>query len=113
MSDVQNRTDILNVLHAFYSEVQKDPVIGIFFTEIIRVDWEQHIPKIADFWESLLFGTQNYSGNVMEKHLHLNALKAIQANDLDIWFSYWERTIRKMYLGYKSEEMISRGKSIA
>jgi hypothetical protein len=49
----------------------------------------------------------------MEKHLHLNALKAIQANDLDIWFSYWERTIRKMYLGYKSEEMISRGKSIA
>lgn len=113
MNDIQNRSDILNVLNAFYSEVQKDPEIGVFFTEIVRVDWDHHIPKIANFWESLLFATHNYNGNVMEKHLHLNAMKSIRPKDLEIWFDYWERTIRKLYSGAKAEEMISRGKSIA
>jgi hemoglobin len=113
MNDLKDRTDILNLLNAFYSDVQKDPVIGIFFTEIVRVDWDHHIPKIADFWESLLFASHNYNGNVMEKHLHLNAIKNIRPKDLEIWFEYWERTIHKMYSGAKADEMISRGKSIA
>jgi len=33
MNYIQNRSDILNVLYAFYSEVQKDPEIGIIFNE--------------------------------------------------------------------------------
>jgi hemoglobin len=113
MNDLKDRTDILNLLNAFYSDVQKDPVIGIFFTEIVRVDWDHHIPKIADFWESLLLASHNYNGNVIEKHLNLNAIKKIQPKDLEIWFEYWERTIHKMYSGAKADEMISRGKSIA
>ena len=52
--DIENRQDIELLLNRFYEKVFKDDLIGRFFTEVVPLNLETHLPIIADFWESVL-----------------------------------------------------------
>ncbi len=65
MTDIQNRNDIEILVRAFYTRVSKDDVIGHFFKD---TDFDAHLPKMYNFWESILFGTGKFSGNSKHKN---------------------------------------------
>lgn len=54
--DLQNRSDIQTLINDFYAQVREDETIGYIFNDVAKVNWETHLPKIADFWEITLFG---------------------------------------------------------
>ena len=66
-NDITNRGDIEMLVNAFYDKVKTDDKIGLFFTDVIHVNWEQHLPRMYDFWDNVLFQTGSYIGNPMQK----------------------------------------------
>jgi hemoglobin len=54
-TDIRNRKDIELLVNAFYDKIKTDGVIGFLFTEVAKVNWETHLPRMYDFWENILF----------------------------------------------------------
>jgi Truncated hemoglobins len=67
----------------FYGNARQDELLGPIFDEAID-DWKHHLPTMYQFWERLLFGVEEYTGNPFEKHLNL-PIQAIHL--LDGWKS--------------------------
>jgi len=53
--DISNRNDIERLVMVFYDNVKKNESIGFFFWQVVKVDWDKHIPIMVDFWEYVLF----------------------------------------------------------
>jgi hemoglobin len=110
--DLTGTGDVTFLVQEFYKKATVDPLIGTFFMEVVKLDWDKHVPLIVSFWDSLLFGRGSYSGNFLEAHLHLDRLKKIEPAHLDRWFSLWEQTVNDHFSGSKAEEAVSRAKNI-
>lgn len=110
MTDIQNRNDIEILVRAFYTRVSKDDVIGHFFKD---TDFDAHLPRMFDFWESILFGTGKFSGNPMQKHFKINQSTRITNAHFDHWVAVWTETVESLFEGAKAEEIVQRAKSIA
>jgi hemoglobin len=111
--DLEDRADIEALLKEFYSRAFEDPLIGRFFTEVVPLDLETHIPVIASFWESVLFRTHAYARNVMEIHRGIHLLSPINKEHLDRWVELFTETVKNNFEGEMSELMQQRARSIA
>ena len=111
--DLSGREDIVAFLWTFYRNAFQDPLIGRFFTEVVPLDLDTHIPQIADFWEAIVFNTQGYRKNVMEVHRHIHHLSEIKKEHLDRWVSIFSSTLDKSFSGSRTELMKQRARSIA
>jgi hemoglobin len=111
--DIESRDDIVRMLELFYSKAFRDELIGRFFIEVVPLDLETHIPIIADFWESIVFGARGYKKNVMEVHQHIHHLSAIKKEHLDRWVQLFTTTVAELHEGNKAELMKQRARSIA
>jgi hemoglobin len=111
--DISSRKDIEQVLKKFYAHAFRDDLIGHFFTEVVPLDLEKHIPVITDFWESVIFGTGNYRKNVMEVHRNIHLLSSIEKPHLDRWLKLFSSVIDEDHKGDKAELMKQRAASIA
>jgi hemoglobin len=111
--DIKDRADLVELLECFYKKAFKDELIGRFFTEVVPLDLETHIPIIADFWESVIFGVHAYRKNVMEVHQHIHALSAIKKEHLDRWVLLFNQNIDEHFEGNKATLMKQRAASIA
>src|SRR5215217_9143651 len=95
--DIESREDLETVLTAFYEKAFRDDLIGHFFTEVVPLDLETHIPVIADFWEAIVFNTRGYRKNVMEVHQHINHLSSIKKEHLDRWVKIFTETVDESF----------------
>jgi hemoglobin len=112
-NDIQSRDDIAKLVSEFYLKATPDPLIGKFFTEVVNLSWEKHIPLIVDFWSTILLGEGNYRGNVMEAHQKIHRLEVLKQEHFDRWLQLWAQTVHELFEGPKAEEAIQRGQSIA
>lgn len=53
--DIEDRKDIELLINSFYDKVKQDAIIGSFFTEVVQVNWEKHLPVMYNFWENIVF----------------------------------------------------------
>ena len=53
---IENRDDITLLVATFYDKIRADKEIGFFFSETIT-NWEEHLEKLTDFWETNLFAS--------------------------------------------------------
>lgn len=113
MNDVENRHDIENIVKKFYEKAIPDDVIGHFFTQVIPIDWDEHIQIVTDFWDSMIFGTSEYTRNPMTPHMHLHSLSKMEKHHFDRWLHLWTTTINENYEGTTAKEIITRATSIA
>ena len=111
--DIHNRGDIVVLLEDFYRKAFADPLIGHFFTEVVPLNLETHIPQIADFWESVIFSTRGYRKNVMEIHQHSHALSAIKKEHLDRWVALFSQTVDQSFEGPNATLIKQRARSVA
>ena len=110
--DIAGTDDITLLVQEFYKKATVDPLIGTFFMEVVKLDWEKHVPVIISFWDSLLFGRGSYSGNFLETHMHLDRLKKIEPAHMDRWLMLWEQTVQEHFSGAKAQEAVERAKNI-
>ena len=106
IKDISSRDDIVSLLNEFYTKAQKDEIIGDKFTHL---NMAQHTQIIADFWDGILFGTNNYSGDPFGEHLDLKLV----AIDFERWISLFNQTIDNNYSGPIADEAKHRAKTIA
>lgn len=112
-SDIETREDLSRMLTAFYKKVFRDELIGRFFTEVVPLDLETHLPVITDFWEAIVFGHHTYRKNVMAVHKHIHHLSPIQKEHLDRWVQVFLQTVDEFFVGEKAELVKHRAASIA
>jgi len=66
-----------------------------------------------NFWDSILFGTMNYKGNPMIKHIEMNKKENLHKEHFDQWMKLWRETIDELFVGEKANEAKKRATSIA
>ena len=111
--DIQTPEDIKFLVDTFYESVQKDRNIGYFFTEIVKVHWEKHLPTMYLFWESIVFKNAAYKGNPILKHISLNKKERLHLEHFKQWLLLWETNVNHHFSGKNATEIIERAKQIA
>lgn len=111
--DIENRTDVSLLVHTFYDKIRADAEIGFYFNELIP-DWDSHLEKLTDFWETNLFGIRKYKGNPIAVHNkvdeHFNG--QISANEFGIWLNLWFATLEELFEGENVEILKRRARKM-
>lgn len=111
--DILGREDIIQIVDVFYNKVRADSIIGKYFTEIIPVDWDKHLPIMYNFWENVLFHTGSFEGNPMAKHRVVHGLHAIGKDAFEHWVSIFCETVDELFAGENAETIKVRARNIA
>ena len=101
--DITTRADCERLVRAFYSTALTDPVIGFLFTDIARLDLEAHVPRITNFWETVLLGARSYGGGAFRPHLELNLKVRLRRGHFDRWLHLWSATVDELFVGERAE----------
>jgi len=112
-ADLKNRNDIEKLINTFYGKIKTDTKIGYFFTDVAKVNWEDHLPKMYDFWENIMFSNGNYAGNPMTKHKELNQKSEMKETDFQHWNALFNATVDELFTGEKAEEIKQRAMNIS
>ena len=100
--DIENRADIELLIDSFYDKVKPDPVIGFIFTDIMKINWQEHLPAIYNFWEYTILYTGNYSGNLMQIHRHINDVTPLSSQQFKRWTDLFCATVDELFEGEKA-----------
>jgi hemoglobin len=113
MRELKDRSDLEYLIDTFYKDVIADITIGSFFTEVIKLDWEKHIPVMIDFWETVLFGGYKYKGNPMLVHMELDKKASLQPEHFKRWLYLWETTIKENFSGQIAAKAIEKAQTVS
>ena len=94
-----NEAEIRRLVDAFYGRVRKDAVLGPIFTQHVA-DWSTHLPKMYDFWSTVVLRTGRYSGRPIDVH---RKLPEISLANFERWIGLWESTVEEV-IGAPSRE---------
>src|SRR5699024_8078079 len=70
------------------------------FNKIIT-DWEEHLEKLTDFWESNLFYARKYFGNPMRAHVKTDRVMdhSVESKHFGVWLNLWYQTLDDHFEG--------------
>jgi hemoglobin len=111
---IENRADIEFLVHQFYDKIRADQEIGFYFNNMIT-DWDAHLEKLTDFWETNLFAVRKYKGNPHEVHNEVDAHfdENITANEFGIWLNHWAQTLDEHFEGENVETLKRRARKMS
>ena len=111
---IENRTDVSFLVHQFYAKIRADQEIGFYFNEMIS-DWDTHLEKLTDFWETNLFAVRKYKGNPHAVHNEVDAHfdEKITPNEFGIWLNHWFQTIDEHFEGENAETLKRRARKMS
>ena len=101
--DIETRADCEQLVRAFYGRALEDPMIGWIFVDVAKLDLEAHVPTITSFWETILLGSQSYSGGAFRPHALLHARVGLRAGHFERWLALWQTTVDELFAGPRAE----------
>jgi hemoglobin len=113
LGDIGARADLERLVNGFYASVRADPVLGPIFDDVARTNWDEHLPKMYDFWETVLFGTGTFRGKPLAVHLALAARVPLTGREFQRWLELFEGQVDAMFAGPIAEEAKCRAARIA
>lgn len=111
--DIETRDDLFVLLRQFYNTLLKDETISYIFTDVAKVDMQQHIPIIVDFWDMVLFDAPTYKKNAIQPHMVLNGKSKFEKHHFDTWLATFGRTVDELFEGKNAFAAKQKAKSIA
>ena len=112
-SDIKQQSDIELLVNEFYKKVREDDTLGIIFNEVVKMDWEHHIPLIVDFWETVLLDADKYHNNAMTPHFAINKIFPLQEQHFDRWIKLFFETLDEHFEGPITTLAKTRAKGVA
>jgi len=112
-SDIQSREDIELLINAFYKKLLVDDELGIIFTKVAKINLEEHLPILCDFWEGILFQSNKYRRNAMQAHLDLHQKHQLTKMHFERWLKIFDDTVDELFVGQKAHQAKVRALSIA
>lgn len=113
MKDIETRADLEVLLREFYKRLLADDSINYIFTDVAKMDLEEHLPVITDFWELSLFHTGDYRNNPMKIHMDLNNKQKLTETHFNTWLGHFYSTADSLFSGANAEKIKTRALSIA
>lgn len=98
------------LVDTFYDGVRKDDVLGPVFENKLHGKWSAHLPRMYDFWSTILLSTGKFQGNVYGKHM---ALTGIEKEHFVRWLSLFKNTVTNIYDGEAAIEILETADRIA
>jgi hemoglobin len=85
---------IRTVVDGFYDKVRADPTLGPIFDGHIGDQWHVHLPKMYDFWSSVLLMTGRFKGAPMRVH----GAMAHEVGDshFELWLDLFAQTVTEV-----------------
>ncbi|CAI8432506.1 MAG: Group 3 truncated hemoglobin ctb [Polaribacter sejongensis] len=114
--EINNREDVFLLVTTFYDKIKKDDFIGpIFLKTIPNKEWEQHLEKLTDFWETNLFFAKKYKGNPMQVHQKLDESNKylISQKHFGKWLELWISTLDELFVGDKAIKAKNSARNIS
>lgn len=115
-TDINDRTDIDQLMVDFYTRAMGDPMIGYLFTEVARLDLDVHLPVIGDFWETMLFRSGDYTRhgrNPLQVHAALHELSPMKPEHFDRGLEIFAETVDARFRGPRADFIKLRAQAIA
>jgi hemoglobin len=97
--DIETREDCEVLVRAFYSRALTDPIIGYLFTDVAQLDLEAHVPRLTDFWETVLLGSKSYSSGAFHPHARVHEKAELKSGHFDRWLALWYQTLDEHFAG--------------
>ena len=101
--DIETPADCERLVRTFYGRALEDPIIGFIFTDVAELDLEAHIPVVASFWETILLGSQTYSGGTFGPHADLHQKVGLREGHFDRWLQLWFGTVDELFEGERAK----------
>ncbi len=98
------------LVHTFYGDVRKNAILGPVFDNVLRDQWATHMPRMVDFWSSILLGTGKFQGNVYGKHM---ALTDIKKEHFVQWLSLFQKTVSSLFNEESANKILETADRIA
>lgn len=111
--DIENREDIIKFVNVFYNKIKKNKILGYIFDDIIKINWEEHLPIMYSFWASILLGEKSFRGNPMKKHIELSEITPMTEKEFSEWIRLFFNTIDELFEGNIANEAKNRAQNIA
>ncbi|GIQ59428.1 hypothetical protein Flavo103_25640 [Flavobacterium collinsii] len=110
---IENRADVNFLVHQFYAKIRADEEIGSYFNTMIK-DWDAHLEKLTDFWETNLFAVKKYKGNPHAVHNEVDSHfeGRITSNEFGIWLNHWFQTLEEHFEGENAETLKRRARKM-
>jgi hemoglobin len=102
--DLESREDVKLMVDSFYEKVNRDKLLGPIFNDFAGVNWDSHLEKMYDFWNTILFARGNYKGSPFPKHAPL----PIQKEHFDRWIKVFHENMDEHFEGPKATDAKSR-----
>jgi hemoglobin len=104
LRDIETRDDVETLVRAFYGKALTDPIIGFIFTDVAKLDLEEHVPQITAFWETILLGAESYRGGVFGKHADVHLRVGLRRGHFERWLQLWFGTVDELFAGEKADQ---------
>ncbi|NEV93711.1 group III truncated hemoglobin [Psychroflexus sp. YR1-1] len=113
-TDLKTRDDVSKLVHQFYTKVRKNEEVGYFFNESIE-DWDAHLEKLTDFWETNLFFKRNYKGNPKRIHQRVDQdfKESIGQKHFGVWLNLWFETVDDYFEGDLADRAKNNARNMA
>ena len=81
---------------------------------VIITDWDEHLEKLTDFWESNLFFKKKYTGNPLTKHVEVDKQQKGTINEMHfgVWLNLWFQTIDNLFVGEVAQLAKNRARNM-
>ena len=111
--DITDRRDVACLVNVFYDRVRDDDILGLMFDDIAHVDWATHLPRMYDFWESVLFARATFKGAPLVVHRALARRTPLTAAAFDRWIALFQSTVDDLFSGPMAERAKNSATRIA
>lgn len=100
---------IRELVHRFYAEVRRDPLLGPIFEKRVH-DWPEHLDKLSAFWSSVALMTGRYKGRPMPVHI---GIPEISRTHFEHWLALFRATAKAVCPAPAADLFIERAERIA
>lgn len=105
---ITGREQLKEIVDQFYAKVREDHLIGPIFNDVAKVNWVTHTEKIYQFWDALLFGSDEYRGRPFPPHIPLG----LKVEHFERWIKLFYETVDASFEGQKADEIKMRALNI-
>jgi len=101
---------ITQLVHEFYADVRRDPLLAAAFGPRVGDDWAPHLKRMVAFWSDVMLGVKGFQGNVYGKHMTLDG---ITPEHFRRWLDLFDATARRLFEAPVADELVLVARRIA
>ncbi len=113
LPDIAGRPDIVSLVDHFYGKVQADEALSHVFDGVAQVHWESHLPKLYDFWDSVLFRAGTFRGNPIAAHAKLIPLTDMGWPLFERWLELFRTSVAELFAGERAGHIVRCAEDMA